>query len=58
MLIFGMVQEIDDQIKEPAPRVFPKNEDPSLVKRNRRMLGQLLGTLEVLYISVNIILLG
>ncbi|KAH7655756.1 pinin protein [Dioscorea alata] len=38
--------EIDDQIKEPAPRVFPKNEDPSLVKRNRRMLGQLLGTLE------------
>ncbi|XP_072974156.1 uncharacterized protein [Typha angustifolia] len=31
---------------EPLPRVLPKNEDPSLVKRNRRMLGQLLGTLE------------
>lgn len=31
---------------EPIPRVLPKNEDPSLVKRNRRMLGQLLGTLE------------
>ncbi|KAJ3697757.1 hypothetical protein LUZ61_001462 [Rhynchospora tenuis] len=31
---------------EPLPRVFPKDEDPSLVKRNRRMLGQLLGTLE------------
>ncbi|KAJ0984486.1 hypothetical protein J5N97_002842 [Dioscorea zingiberensis] len=38
--------EIDEQIKEPVPRVFPKNDDPSLVKRNRRMLGQLLGTLE------------
>ncbi|KAG9451138.1 hypothetical protein H6P81_011103 [Aristolochia fimbriata] len=31
---------------EHLPRVLPKNEDPSLVKRNRRMLGQLLGTLE------------
>ncbi|KAJ6809149.1 pinin-like isoform X1 [Iris pallida] len=31
---------------ETVPRVLPKNEDPSLVKRNRRMLGQLLGTLE------------
>ncbi|OAY62802.1 Pinin [Ananas comosus] len=31
---------------EPLPRVFPKDEDPKLVKRNRRMLGQLLGTLE------------
>ena len=58
MLILGMAQEVDDQIKEPAPRVFPKNEDPSLEKRNRRMLGQLLGTLEVLDISVTIILLG
>ncbi|CAK9145956.1 unnamed protein product [Ilex paraguariensis] len=28
------------------PRVLPKNEDPSLVNRNKRMLGQLLGTLE------------
>jgi pinin len=33
---------------EPLPRVFPKDEDPSLVKRNKRMLGQLLGTLEVI----------
>lgn len=33
---------------EPLPRVFPKDENPSLVKRNKRMLGQLLGTLEVL----------
>ncbi|PKA49145.1 hypothetical protein AXF42_Ash010830 [Apostasia shenzhenica] len=31
---------------ETVPRVLPKNEDPKLVKRNRRMLGQLLGTLE------------
>ncbi|XP_071727015.1 uncharacterized protein [Rutidosis leptorrhynchoides] len=31
---------------ENVPRVLPKNEDPSLVNRNKRMLGQLLGTLE------------
>ncbi|KAL0422323.1 UNVERIFIED_CONTAM: hypothetical protein Slati_3255200 [Sesamum latifolium] len=31
---------------EHIPRVLPKNEDPSLVSRNKRMLGQLLGTLE------------
>ncbi|XP_004485519.1 uncharacterized protein [Cicer arietinum] len=31
---------------EHVPRILPKNEDPSLVNRNRRMLGQLLGTLE------------
>ncbi|KAG0497535.1 hypothetical protein HPP92_001965 [Vanilla planifolia] len=31
---------------ETVPRVLPKDEDPNLVKRNRRMLGQLLGTLE------------
>ncbi|KAL1336312.1 hypothetical protein HN51_030701 [Arachis hypogaea] len=31
---------------EHVPRLFPKNEDPSLVNRNKRMLGQLLGTLE------------
>ncbi|KAK2992805.1 hypothetical protein RJ640_009102 [Escallonia rubra] len=30
-----------------VPRVLPKDEDPSLVKRNKRMLGQLLGTLQV-----------
>jgi hypothetical protein len=34
---------------EPLPREFPKDEDPSLVKRNKRMLGQLLGTLEVIF---------
>lgn len=34
-----------DQVKE-VPRVLPKDEDPRLVNRNRRMLGQLLGTLE------------
>ncbi|KAH0866181.1 hypothetical protein HID58_083392, partial [Brassica napus] len=33
-------------LPEPAPRQLPKNEDPNLVKRNRRMLGNLLGTLE------------
>jgi pinin len=33
-------------LPEPAPRVLPKNEDPKLVNRNRRMLGNLLGTLE------------
>uniref|UniRef100_A0A7N0UEL9 Pinin/SDK/MemA protein domain-containing protein n=1 Tax=Kalanchoe fedtschenkoi TaxID=63787 RepID=A0A7N0UEL9_KALFE len=31
---------------EYVPRVLPKNEDPGLVNRNKRMLGQLLGTLE------------
>ncbi|XP_054776307.1 uncharacterized protein LOC129284841 [Prosopis cineraria] len=31
---------------EPVPRVLPKDEDPRLVNRNKRMLGQLLGTLE------------
>ncbi|KAL2491021.1 protein-protein interaction regulator family protein [Abeliophyllum distichum] len=31
---------------EHVPRVLPKNEDPGLVSRNKRMLGQLLGTLE------------
>eukprot|EP00252_Welwitschia_mirabilis_P024885 TRINITY_DN757_c0_g1_i5.p1 TRINITY_DN757_c0_g1~~TRINITY_DN757_c0_g1_i5.p1 ORF type:complete len:278 (+),score=87.52 TRINITY_DN757_c0_g1_i5:684-1517(+) len=31
---------------ESVPRILPKDEDPSLVKRNKRMLGQLLGTLE------------
>ncbi|EOA39023.1 hypothetical protein CARUB_v10011586mg [Capsella rubella] len=33
-------------LPEPSPRVLPKNEDPKLVSRNRRMLGNLLGTLE------------
>ncbi|KAK4254354.1 hypothetical protein QN277_009750 [Acacia crassicarpa] len=31
---------------ESVPRVLPKDEDPRLVNRNKRMLGQLLGTLE------------
>lgn len=34
-------------IVEHVPRILPKDEDPSLVNRNKRMLGQLLGTLEV-----------
>ncbi|GLJ11757.1 hypothetical protein SUGI_0176220 [Cryptomeria japonica] len=42
----GNWMEQDAQPVENVPRVLPKNEDPSLVKRNRRMLGQLLGTLE------------
>ncbi|XP_028775319.1 pinin-like [Neltuma alba] len=33
-------------VAEPVPRVLPKNDDPRLVNRNKRMLGQLLGTLE------------
>ncbi|XP_074285076.1 uncharacterized protein LOC141610732 [Silene latifolia] len=37
--------EFDYQAKE-VPRVFPKNDDPTLVNRNKRMLGRLLGTLE------------
>ncbi|KAK7328236.1 hypothetical protein VNO77_22338 [Canavalia gladiata] len=36
----------DIPVTEHVPRVLPKNEDPSLVNRNKRMLGQLLGTLE------------
>ncbi|GFP93863.1 hypothetical protein PHJA_001530600 [Phtheirospermum japonicum] len=38
--------KMDFEIPPPAPRVLPKDEDPSLVSRNKRMLGQLLGTLE------------
>ncbi|XP_021286097.1 pinin [Herrania umbratica] len=33
-------------ITEHVPRILPKDEDPSLINRNKRMLGQLLGTLE------------
>ncbi|EOX97405.1 protein interaction regulator family protein isoform 4 [Theobroma cacao] len=33
-------------ITEHVPRILPKEEDPSLINRNKRMLGQLLGTLE------------
>lgn len=43
-----MLQELDMSLPEPLPREFPKDEDQSLVKRNKRMLGKLLvGTLEV-----------
>lgn len=37
---------VETPVIEPVPRVLPKNQDPSLVSRNKRMLGQLLGTLE------------
>ncbi|KAH0455803.1 hypothetical protein IEQ34_015835 [Dendrobium chrysotoxum] len=39
-------QDYDAIPTETVPRVLPKEDDPNLVKRNRRMLGQLLGTLE------------
>ena len=42
------LQELDNQLPEPLPRPAPKEEDQSLVRRNKRMLGKLLvGTLEV-----------
>ncbi len=31
---------------EPLPRILPKTNDPNLAKRNRRMFGALIGTLE------------
>ncbi|KAM3377624.1 pinin [Capsicum galapagoense] len=40
------IHDFDIPPPEPVPRVLPKNEDPKLVSRNKRMLGQLLGTLE------------
>ncbi|KAJ0077902.1 hypothetical protein Patl1_36906 [Pistacia atlantica] len=42
------VAKVDNSmpLMEHFPRVLPKDEDPSLVNRNKRMLGQLLGTLE------------
>ncbi|RWR90148.1 pinin-like protein [Cinnamomum micranthum f. kanehirae] len=38
---------VDDETQATVhvPRVLPKNEDPSLVDRNKRMLGRMLGTL-------------
>jgi pinin len=48
--LYGIVwsQELDKALPEPLPRQFPKDDDQSLVRRNRRMLGKLLvGTLEV-----------
>jgi len=48
LLLFCSYQRYEAfALPEPAPRVLPKNEDPKLVNRNRRMLGNLLGTLEV-----------
>ncbi|KAJ1293996.1 hypothetical protein BS78_01G112400 [Paspalum vaginatum] len=43
-----MQRRVDyNSLPEPAPRDLPRNEDPNLVRRNKRMLGQLLvGTLE------------
>ncbi|KAG6556661.1 hypothetical protein Mapa_001602 [Marchantia paleacea] len=38
--------EHDIQAAEPLPRVIPKIDDPNVAKRNRRMFGALLGTLE------------
>ncbi|KAE9603259.1 hypothetical protein Lal_00008268 [Lupinus albus] len=38
--------DFDIPTAEHVPRVLPKDEDPRLVNRNKRMLGQLLGTLE------------
>jgi hypothetical protein len=47
-----MIFEIDLQEQEtlpaePLPRVLPKTNDPNIAKRNRRMFGALIGTLEV-----------
>ncbi|CAM0875279.1 unnamed protein product [Alopecurus aequalis] len=40
-------RELDNALPEPLPRQFPKDDDQSLVRRNKRMLGKLLvGTLE------------
>ena len=39
-------KDIEAPIAEHVPRILPKDEDPSLINRNKRMLGQLLGTLE------------
>ncbi|KAK9111785.1 hypothetical protein Scep_019304 [Stephania cephalantha] len=39
-------RDFDLPTTDYVPRVLPKNEDASLVNRNKRILGQLLGTLE------------
>ena len=39
-------KEANMDLVEPAPRVLTKEENPSLAKRNRRMFGALLGTLQ------------
>ncbi|KAG6782002.1 hypothetical protein POTOM_011388 [Populus tomentosa] len=38
--------EVETPVIEPVPRALPRNQDPRLVSRNKRMPGQLLGTLE------------
>ncbi|XP_057976700.1 uncharacterized protein LOC131163897 [Malania oleifera] len=40
------VKDFEAPVTEHVPRVLPKDVDPSVVNRNKRMLGQLLGTLE------------
>lgn len=47
IVVLVLLQDFDIPT-EQVPRNLPKDEDPSLVKRNKRMLGQLLGTLEVM----------
>ncbi|OMO79927.1 DNA-binding WRKY [Corchorus capsularis] len=42
----ALKKDTEAPITEHVPRILPKNEDLSLVNRNKRMLGQLLGTLE------------
>ncbi|KAH8962782.1 hypothetical protein BDL97_05G118400 [Sphagnum fallax] len=39
-------QEQETLPAEPLPRVLPKTNDPNIAKRNRRMFGALIGTLE------------
>ncbi|KAL6180536.1 hypothetical protein ACLB2K_047198 [Fragaria x ananassa] len=39
-------KDFDIPATEHVPRVMPKQEDPSVVNRNKRMLGHVLGTLE------------
>ncbi|XP_004299965.1 PREDICTED: pinin [Fragaria vesca subsp. vesca] len=39
-------KDFDIPATEHVPRVLPKQEDPSVVNRNKRMLGHVLGTLE------------
>jgi pinin len=40
------LQEQGTLLAEPLPRILPKTNDPNLAKRNRRMFGALIGTLE------------
>ena len=47
LIISLCFQDFEAPVTDHVPRVLPKNDDPSLVNRNKRMLGQLIGTLEV-----------